>query len=90
MPRNDEAVGTKLQRIADKARKDPQCRFTSLFHLMNKDLLWESFDQLRKDAAAGVDRVTKEEYGADLEQNLEGLVRKLHTMSYVVEGSNLD
>jgi hypothetical protein len=57
---------------------------------MNKDLLWESFDQLRKDAAAGVDRVTKEEYGADLEQNLEGLVRKLHTMSYVVEGSNLD
>lgn len=83
MPRNNEAVGTKLQRIADKAREDPQCRFTSLFHLMNKDLLWESFEQLRKDAAAGVDRVTKEEYGANLEQNLEELVSKLHTMSYI-------
>ena len=83
MPRNNEAVGTKLQRIADKAHKDPQCRFTSLFHLMNKDLLRESFEQLRKDAAAGIDRVTKEEYGADLDQNLEELVRKLHTMSYI-------
>ena len=83
MPRNNEAVGTKLQRIADKAREDPQCRFTSLFHLMNKDLLWESFEQLRKDAAPGVDRVTKEEYGANLEQNLQELVRKLHTMSYI-------
>src|SRR6056297_2875131 len=83
MPRNNEAVETKLQRIADKARKDPQCRFTSLFHLMNKDLLWESFEKLRKDAAAGIDRVTKEEYGANLEQNLEELIRKLHTMSYI-------
>jgi group II intron reverse transcriptase/maturase len=50
---------------------------------MNKDLLRESFEQLRKHAAAGVDRVTKEEYGADLDQNLEELVRKLHTMSYI-------
>jgi RNA-directed DNA polymerase len=83
MPRNNEAVGTKLQRIADKAHKDPKCRFTSLFHLMNKDLLWECFEQLRKDAAVGTDQVTKEEYGANLEQNLDELIRRLHTMSYI-------
>lgn len=83
MPRNNEAVGTKLQRIADKSHKDPQCRFTSLFHLMNKDLLWECFEQLRKDAAAGIDRVTKEEYGANLEQNLAELVERLHAMTYI-------
>jgi group II intron reverse transcriptase/maturase len=50
---------------------------------MNKDLLRESFEQLRKHAAAGIDRVTKEEYGANLEQNLEELARRLHTMSYI-------
>ena len=83
MPRNNEAVGTKLQRIADKAQKDSQCKFTSLFHLMNKDLLWECFQQLRKDAAVGIDQVTKEEYGANLEQNLDELIRRLHTMSYI-------
>jgi hypothetical protein len=32
-------VETKLQRIAEKARRDPKCRFTSLFHLMNMELL---------------------------------------------------
>jgi hypothetical protein len=32
-------VGTKLLRIAEKARQDPGCKFTSLFHLMNEDLL---------------------------------------------------
>jgi len=80
---NNETVGTKLQRIADKARKDPQCRFTSLFHLMNKDLLQACFEQLRKDAAAGVDQVTKREYGAKLEQNLTDLIERLHGMSYI-------
>lgn len=36
MPRNREMVATKLQRIAEKARREPNCRFTSLFHLMNE------------------------------------------------------
>lgn len=80
---NREAVGTKLQRIAEKARKDPACRFTSLFHLMNEELLRECFRSLRNDAAAGIDEVTKEEYTENLEGNLAVLVEKLHQMSYI-------
>ena len=80
---NRENVGTKLQRIAEKARKDPSCKFTSLFHLMNMELLRGCFDGLRKDAASGIDRVTKEEYGKDLEANLTTLVGRLHMMSYI-------
>lgn len=45
---NEESVETKLKRIAEKARKDPKCQFTSLFHLMNLDLLWGCFWQLKK------------------------------------------
>ncbi len=37
--RSGEPVGTKLRRIAVKARKEPGFKFTSLYHLMNKELL---------------------------------------------------
>ena len=80
---NREMVETKLQRIAEKARSDSGCRFTSLFHLMNVEMLRECFRQLRKDAAAGIDKVTKEEYEKNLEENLTVLVEKLHRMSYI-------
>jgi RNA-directed DNA polymerase len=80
---NRESVETKLQRIAEKARKEPSCQFTSLFHLMDKELLRGCFEGLRKDAASGIDRVTKEEYEKDLEANLTRLVERLHKMSYI-------
>ena len=47
-----ESVATKLRRIAEKARKEPGFKFTSLYHLMNEELLRECFKRLRKDAAA--------------------------------------
>ena len=50
---------------------------------MNVDMLRECFRQLRKDAAAGIDKVTKKEYGSSLEKNLTALVEKLHRMSYI-------
>ena len=59
MHSNSETVETKLQRIAEKAPRDPKCKFTSLFHLMNEELLRECFERLRRDAAAGIDQVTK-------------------------------
>ena len=80
---NGESVETKLQRIAEKAQKEPDCQFTSLFHLMDKELLRGCFERLRKEAASGIDRVTKEEYGNDLEANLTGLVERLHRMAYI-------
>ncbi len=83
MLRNREMVATKLRRIAEKARSDSGCMFTSLFHLMNTEMLRECFRRLRKDAAAGIDRVTKEAYQENLEENLTALVEKLHRMSYI-------
>jgi group II intron reverse transcriptase/maturase len=80
---NGEMMETKLQRIAEKARKDSGCRFTSLFHLMNVEMLRECFRRLRKDAAAGIDKVTKAEYEENLEENLAVLVEKLHRMAYI-------
>ncbi|MDX2503513.1 MAG: hypothetical protein QNL62_03420, partial [Gammaproteobacteria bacterium] len=47
-----------LQRIAEKASKEAKFKFTSLFHLMNEELLLVCYWQLNDDAAAGIDKLT--------------------------------
>lgn len=69
--------------IAEKARKEPAFKFTSLYHLMNEELLRGCFQRLRNDAAAGVDKMTKDMYAENLEANLSNLVGRLHRMAYI-------
>ena len=83
VPSSGESVKTKLHRIAEKARKEPGFKFTSLYHLMNEELLRECFKRLRKDAAAGIDEVTKEMYAENLDANLSNLIDRLHRMAYI-------
>ncbi len=80
--RSGEPVTTKLRRIAEKARREPNFKFTSLFHLMNEDLLLSCFQRLRKDAAAGIDKMTKDMYAENLKTNLSDLIDRLHRMAY--------
>jgi len=81
-PSRGEPVATKLHRIARKARSEPEFKFTSLFHLMNEELLRGCFEQLRGGAAAGIDGKTKADYAQDLEENLAELVKRLQRMGY--------
>jgi len=81
--RSGESVATKLHRIAEKARKEPLFKFTSLYHLMNEELLRECFKRLRHDAAAGIDKVTKGLYAENLDANLSNLIARLHRMAYL-------
>jgi group II intron reverse transcriptase/maturase len=78
-------VETKLFRIAEKARRERKFQFTSLFHLMDMELLRGCFVRLRKDAAAGIDGVTKAMYGEELEERLTELVERLQRMAYIPE-----
>ena len=82
MLRNEESVLTKLQRIAEKASKEPKFKFTSLFHLMNEELLLVCYWQLNDDAAAGIDKLTKEQYTEHLKENIQNLIERLHRMGY--------
>lgn len=75
-------VPTKLLCIAAKARSEPKFQFTSLFHLMNVELLRECFERINSDAAAGIDQVTKEKYAEAVEENLTNLVKRLQQMAY--------
>lgn len=72
-----------LLKVAERARRDPDARFNSLAHLVDEAALGRAYDRIRKDAAVGVDGITKEEYGQHhLEENLRGLHERLKTMRY--------
>jgi len=51
--------------------------FTTLAHLIDEDFLTEAFHQLRKDAAAGIDKVTATEYGVNLGERIKELHRRM-------------
>ena len=73
---------TKLARISQLSKENPDMVFTSIGHLINKDLLKECHAKMDGNKAAGIDGVTKEEYGKNLEENLDNLAGKLRKKSY--------
>ena len=76
-------MGTDLTRIGEKARKEPGLVFTSLYHhICDVDNLRACYDRLEAKKATGVDGVTKEEYGKNLEENLRELSERLKRMGY--------
>ena len=81
-PLTPDLISTKLQRIAEQARKAPTLVFRSLAHHIDVEWLHEAFRRIRKDGAAGVDGVTAEIYAKDLKSNLEGLNNRFKSGSY--------
>jgi RNA-directed DNA polymerase len=73
---------TKLARIAEMAKADPNVQFNSIGHLINARTLIESHEGMETGKATGVDSVTKETYEVNLEANVENLVRRLKQRSY--------
>ena len=65
---------TKLERISQLSKENPNMVFTSIGHLINKEMLKKCHETMQKDKATGIDGITKEEYGKHLEENLEKLV----------------
>ena len=75
-------VRTKLTSLTLRARENPKCKFTSLGHLLAEDFLIGCFGELKRDKASGIDRVSVEQYGLTLEENIKDLVERLKRKSY--------
>jgi RNA-directed DNA polymerase len=75
-------MSTGLRTVAERAKREPAARFNSLAHLIDEALLAGAFARLRNNAAVGVDGITKEEYGRDLQRNLRELHERLKTKRY--------
>src|SRR5256712_895513 len=69
-------------RIAELAKEDRERKFSSIAHLLTVEALHEAFANLRKDASAGVDRVTYAEYATKVRENLEKLHDRLKHGQY--------
>lgn len=72
-----------LDRIRQAACRDKELRFTNLWHhVYAVDRLRQSYFELSKQAAPGMDGRTWEQYGRDLEKNLQRLSERLAKGSY--------
>jgi RNA-directed DNA polymerase len=82
-----ESRPSGLERVREAARKDGKLKFTALLHHISIDLLRDSYYSLKKQAAPGVDGMTWEEYGQDLEARLADLQGRIHRGAYRAQPS---
>ncbi len=77
-----ESVFQRLERVRQAARQRKKERFTALMHLVDIELLRQSYFWLQKNAAAGVDGVTWHQYGQGLGERLVDLHGRIHRNAY--------
>jgi len=77
-----EDMSPGLIKVVERAQREPEGRFNSLAHLIDVPALMRAYRRQRADAAVGVDGVTKEAYGQNLEANLQVLHARLKDKRY--------
>lgn len=80
--RRRENMSPQLLRVAERAKRDPKGPILSLARLIDEPALERAYQRIRKDAAVGVDGVSKEQYGQKLGENLRDLYERLRTQRY--------
>lgn len=75
-------VPSELAGVREAARRNKGEKFTALLHHITEERLRNAYLKLNKQAAAGIDEVTWEQYRKNLEENVQGLHRRLHQGAY--------
>lgn len=69
------------------ARRDQRMRFTALLHHITPELLLASFQNLKRQAAPGIDGVTWRDYATDLPRRIADLHGRIHRGTYRAQPS---
>lgn len=77
-----ESMSPSLLKVVERAKREPEVRFHSLAHLIDVPALARAYQRIRKDAAVGIDGVTKEAYGEQLYARLQDLHARLKQQRY--------
>ena len=77
-----EMVSFGLEGVRTRAKTDKTCCFTALLHHITPELLRQSFYELNRKAAKGIDGVSWQEYEKQLEERLPKLHEEIHKGSY--------
>lgn len=80
--RSPENISTKQSKIATLARIDSERALTTLAHHIDLEWLREAYRQTRTNAAPGIDGVTAQQYGENLEENLSKLLDRFKSGRY--------
>jgi len=72
----------RLERISQRAESHPGEKFNNLLTLITLDMLDMAFSRLKSDKSPGIDGQSVGDYGTSLEENLHGLLQRLHRGSY--------
>lgn len=81
-PKRKKRGSLGLDGVRETARAQPELKFTSLLHHVTEDLMTESFFDLKKDAAVGVDDVTWQDYEQGLAERITDLHGRVHRGAY--------
>lgn len=73
---------SRIDLIALKARQEPNLKFTSLVHHVNEENLALCYRELKRNKACGIDGVSVEAYGENLEERLKDLVERMKQGRY--------
>lgn len=73
---------TQLAKIAENVKKHPKEKLQTLVHAINVKTLEAKHRQMNGRKATGIDKVTKEKYEENLQQNLEELVSSMKKQAY--------
>jgi RNA-directed DNA polymerase len=77
-----EGMSPGLLKVMERAKRDPEGCLFAVAHLLDEQALGRAYDRIRKDAAVGVDGITKEQYGVELESNLRDLRERMRGGHY--------
>src|SRR5439155_335364 len=80
--RGRRRMSTQLDQIAKKAKSNPKLRFTSLAHLLTPEFLTETWKQMNRRGASGVDGETTKEFEQDLDTRVQELSERLKRGAY--------
>src|SRR5262245_64870188 len=75
-------MSTQLEQIAAKAKADRTLRFTSLAHLLTPAFLLETWRQMNRRGASGVDGETTREFERELETRVQAMCARLKAGTY--------
>jgi group II intron reverse transcriptase/maturase len=75
-------MSTQLEQIAAKAKTDRTLRFTSLAHLLTPEFLAETWRQMNRRGASGVDGETTKEFERGLEARIQDICARLKAGTY--------
>ena len=73
---------TKLARISELSKVNPEMKFSSIGHMIDYDMLKACHNKMDGSKAVGIDGITKAVYEENLDENLKALLHRLKCRSY--------